>query len=106
MRPDTDASWAPCRRPISHWGTTTSVWPGAAWTSGGAGPSHRVRRSRQRAVWPSPTRRHDGAGATPVVGGSVVVGELLLAVTRFRATDGERRFSNTPEGPMRRYGSP
>jgi hypothetical protein len=40
------------------------------------------------------------------VGGKVVVVALVVAVALFSATDGDRLFSNTPEGPTRRYGSP
>src|SRR5436190_3541878 len=101
VRPETDASSVPRRRPMSHWGTTTCVWSGAAETAAGAGPSHRVRRSRQRTESPSPVRCQDGtAKASAWDGGTVVVDALVVvAVGLLRATDGELRFSNTPDGP-------
>src|SRR5947209_4894797 len=102
MRPDTVAPTSPRRRPTFQIGVTTCVLSGAALTAAGAGPSHRVRRSRQRTDRPSPIRRHDGAGIAPVLGGSAVVGVVFGAVTRLRAADGDRRFSNTPAGPTRR----
>src|SRR5437588_5637034 len=107
MVPETVASWVPCRRPMSHWGTTTWVASGAALTADGAGPSHRVRRSRHFTDGPSPVRCHDGGAETSALGGgAVVVGDTVVADTLLRATDGDRRFSNTAAGPTRRYGSP
>jgi hypothetical protein len=50
-------------------------------------------------------RRHDGvAKAAPVLEGGTAVVEVEDpdAVTRFSATEGDRRFSNTPVGPTRR----
>src|SRR5581483_1760537 len=107
MLPVTVASTSARRRPMSHWGTTTCAWPGAARTAAGAGPSHLVRRSRQRTDVPPPVRRQEGGGsALAAVGGRVVVVAVVVAVTLFNATDGERLFSKTPEGPTRMYGSP
>src|SRR5436309_13938610 len=102
MRPATDASAVPCRRPISHCGTTTWVASGAAFTAGGAAPSHRVLRSRQRTEFPPPMRCHDGGAETSAFGaGAVVVGDVV-AEARLRATDGDRLFSKAPAGPTRR----
>src|SRR5947209_16095188 len=104
MRPDTVAPTSPCRRPMFQMGMTTWVVSGAAATAGGAGPSHRVRRSRHRTDLPSPVRCQDGGGHAAAAGGAVVVvvADDVVAVTLLRATAGERRFSNTPEGPARR----
>src|SRR3954463_10242584 len=103
MRPETDASSVPRRRPISHCGTTTWLASGAAFTAGGAAPSHRVLRSRQRTECPPPMRCHDGWAETSAFGaGAVVVGDTVVADARLRATDGDRRFSKAPAGPTRR----
>src|SRR5579864_1047180 len=104
MRPDTVAPTSPWRRPMFQIGVTTWIVAGAADTVAGAGPSHRVRRSRQRTDRPPPVRCQEGVGNTAAVGGAVVVvvPDAVVAVTLLRATDGDRRFSNTPDGPTRR----
>ena len=61
-----------------------------------------ARWSCQLALLPVDTRCHTGAALASADFG----GEPVMVVERFRYVAGERRFSNTPFGPTRRYGSP